>query len=89
MSEKVRGLSKVCLFDLDNTLRHASLHIFYHINRAMTVYIGKHLGVDESEASHIRQDYWRRYGATLLWLIRHHGTLIRGISFGTRTSFLT
>ena len=64
----------VWLFDLDNTLHNASPHIFPHINRAMREYIECHLGVDEHEATRIRQDYWERYGATLLGLMRHHGT---------------
>ena len=65
---------RVWLFDLDNTLHNASPHIFPHINRSMTAYIEQHLGVDEQEASRIRQHYWGRYGATLLGLIRHHAT---------------
>jgi putative hydrolase of the HAD superfamily len=64
----------VWLFDLDNTLHNATPHIFPHINRAMREYIERHLGVDTDEANRIRQDYWRRYGATLLGLMRHHGT---------------
>jgi hypothetical protein len=38
----------------------------------MVAYIRQHLGVDEDEATRIRQDYWQRYGATLLGLMRHH-----------------
>ena len=68
------GDAKVWLFDLDNTLHDANPHIFPHINRSMTAYIGEFLGVDEAEASRIRQGYWQRYGATLLGLMRHHGT---------------
>lgn len=64
----------VWLFDLDNTLHDARPHIFPHINRAMVEYIRDHLGVDEDEATRIRQHYWQRYGATLLGLMRHHGT---------------
>ncbi len=64
----------VWLFDLDNTLHNASAHIFPHINRAMREYIERHLGVDAHEASRIRQDYWVRYGATLLGLMHHHRT---------------
>jgi len=64
----------VWLFDLDNTLHDATPHIFPHINRAMRQYIERHLGVDKDEANRIRQDYWQRYGATLLGLMRHHGT---------------
>jgi putative hydrolase of the HAD superfamily len=70
----MRGTGKSWLFDLDNTLHHATPHIFPHINRSMTAYIERHLGVTASEATRIRQDYWLRYGATLLGLIRHHGT---------------
>ena len=65
---------RVWLFDLDNTLHDATPHIFPHINRSMREYIERHLGVDKHEATRIRQDYWVRYGATLLGLIRHHGT---------------
>jgi len=65
--------SRVWLFDLDNTLHDASSHIFPQINRAMREYIERHLGVDEQEATRLRQTYWDRYGATLTGLVRHHG----------------
>ena len=63
---------RVWLFDLDNTLHNASVHIFPHIGRAMRDYICCHLGLDETEATQLRQQYWKRYGATLLGLMRHH-----------------
>lgn len=66
--------SRVWVFDLDNTLHDASPHIFPHMNRAMTEYVARHLGVDEPRANELRTTYWRRYGATLLGLMRHHGT---------------
>ncbi len=62
------------LFDLDDTLHDASAHIFPQISRAMMAYICQHLHVDEIEATRLRQAYWKRYGATLLGLMRHHGT---------------
>ena len=62
------------LFDLDNTLHNASPHIFPHISRAMMAYMCEHLEVDEAEATRLRKFYWQRYGATLLGLMRHHGT---------------
>ncbi|MCL2523184.1 MAG: pyrimidine 5'-nucleotidase [Betaproteobacteria bacterium] len=62
------------LFDLDNTLHNATPHIFPHINLSMRAYIERHLGVDAHEANRIRMDYWQRYGATLLGMMRHHGT---------------
>ncbi len=62
------------VFDLDNTLHNATPHIFPHINRAMTSYLQEALGLDEPAATELRRHYWQRYGATLLGLMRHHGT---------------
>ena len=62
------------IFDLDNTLHNATPHIFPHINRAMTQYLESELGLDPEAASALRLQYWKRYGATLLGLMRHHGT---------------
>ncbi|MHB1231103.1 MAG: pyrimidine 5'-nucleotidase [Burkholderiales bacterium] len=64
--------ASVWVFDLDNTLHNATPHIFHHISRAMTGYLQSHLGLDEAGANALRIHYWRRYGATLLGLIRHH-----------------
>jgi putative hydrolase of the HAD superfamily len=64
----------VWVFDLDNTLHDALPHIFPHINRAMTRYVMDALALDEAGANELRVRYWRRYGATLLGLVRHHGT---------------
>ena len=61
------------IFDLDNTLHDARPWVFPHINRGMTEYIMRHVGLDEAGAGALREQYWRRYGATLLGLIRHHG----------------
>jgi putative hydrolase of the HAD superfamily len=66
--------SPLWVFDLDNTLHDATPHIFPHINRAMTRYLMEHLALDEAGANALRQHYWQRYGATLLGLVRHHGT---------------
>ena len=65
---------RVWLFDLDNTLHDADPYIFPHINRAMTAYVARQSGLDEAAASALRETYWHRYGATLLGLMRHHGT---------------
>ena len=62
------------IFDLDNTLHNASPHIFPHINRSMTAYLQEHLQLDEAAADDLRMKYWRRYGATMSGLMRHHGT---------------
>jgi len=62
------------IFDLDNTLHNATVHVFPHINRAMTAYVQTHLNLSEIDADALRLTYWRRYGATILGLIRHHET---------------
>ncbi|MBB4842357.1 putative hydrolase of the HAD superfamily [Paucibacter oligotrophus] len=63
----------VWFFDLDNTLHNASAQVFGELSAAMTDYIARHLQVDAAEASRLRGLYWRRYGATLLGLVKHHG----------------
>ncbi|WP_374479750.1 pyrimidine 5'-nucleotidase [Zoogloea sp.] len=68
------SMHPVWLFDLDNTLHNASSHIFPHINRSMTAYLMRQLDLNEAAANQLRVDYWRRYGATLTGLMRHHGT---------------
>jgi len=62
----------VWIFDLDNTLHDANPHVFPHLNRTMTGYLERHLGLDTDGANALRVHYWRRYGATLLGLVRHH-----------------
>lgn len=66
--------SRCWIFDLDNTLHDARAHIFPRINAAMTEYVQAELGLEPEAASALRQSYWQRYGATLLGLMRHHGT---------------
>jgi putative hydrolase of the HAD superfamily len=68
-----RNAGVTWIFDLDNTLHDADPHIFPHLNRSMTAYLETHLGLTRADASRLRQQYWRRYGATLLGLMRHHG----------------
>lgn len=63
----------VWLLDLDNTLHDAVPHVFPRINLAMTEFMARRLDLPEHEASELRLHYWRRYGATMLGLIRHHG----------------
>lgn len=64
---------RVWLFDLDNTLHDATPHIFPAISRAMGEYVAQQIGLDEQAARELRDHYWRRYGATLTGLVRHHG----------------
>jgi putative hydrolase of the HAD superfamily len=66
--------SPIWVFDLDNTLHDANPHIFPHISRSMTAYLQAHLDLDAEAASALRVRYWKRYGATLLGMMRHHRT---------------
>lgn len=70
--------SPVWLFDLDNTLHDASHAIFPAISANMNTYIARVLGDGTTPATQAQVDaarlgYWKRYGATLLGMIRHHG----------------
>lgn len=65
------------LFDLDNTLHNASHAIFPAIHANMNAYLAQVLGdgttpADPARVNAVRTHYWKRYGATLLGMIRHH-----------------
>jgi len=64
---------RVWLFDLDNTLHNATDAAFGGINLGMTDYLVRELGLARDAADALRHEYWRRYGATLLGVVRHHG----------------
>jgi len=66
------------LFDLDNTLHNATHAIFPAIHDNMNRFMARALGVDGVDADMatvdaVRAEYWRRYGATLLGMVKHHG----------------
>jgi putative hydrolase of the HAD superfamily len=63
---------RVWFFDLDNTLHDAAHAIFAAIDTRMTTYVERHLKVDRVLADRLRREYWLKYGATLLGLVRHH-----------------
>jgi putative hydrolase of the HAD superfamily len=65
------------LFDLDNTLHDASHAIFPAINANMNTYMANILGDGDTPATPevvnaTRLAYWKRYGATLLGMVKHH-----------------
>lgn len=62
----------VWVFDLDNTLHDASRGLFDAIHEAMAQAVADTLKVDLARANQLRTDYWRRYGATVLGMVRHH-----------------
>lgn len=67
----------IWLFDLDNTLHNASHAIFPAINANMNAFMAKVLGdgdtlADAETVNAARLAYWKRYGATLLGMVKHH-----------------
>ena len=63
----------VWLFDLDNTLHDAGAYVFGALHQAMGDYTAAALQISAGQAQALNHDYWHRYGATLLGLMRHHG----------------
>jgi putative hydrolase of the HAD superfamily len=71
-SPAARRRARVWLLDLDNTLHDSRPLLLPRIDRDMTAYMMERLDLSEREAGALRRDYWQRYGATLLGLVRHH-----------------
>lgn len=70
-------LTPLWFFDLDNTLHNASHAIFPTINANMNAFLAKVLGdgitpADAETVNAARVAYWKRYGATLLGMVKHH-----------------
>ena len=63
----------LALFDLDNTLYPESLGMDLDIDRRMTDYVARYLGISVEEAGVFRHERARKYGTTLEWLTLEHG----------------
>jgi putative hydrolase of the HAD superfamily len=61
------------VFDLDNTLYPPAIRLFDQIERRMTDYVMRSLGIESAAADALRSRYWRSYGTTLAGLMREHG----------------
>lgn len=61
------------LFDLDDTLHDAGAYVFGALHESMGVFVQRELRITREEADRLRRQYWLRYGATLLGLVKHHG----------------
>ncbi len=64
---------RAILFDLDNTLYPASSGLDREIDRRMTVFTARYLGISEQEAHLLRKTDARRHGTTLQWLREVYG----------------
>ncbi|MBV9548623.1 MAG: pyrimidine 5'-nucleotidase [Alphaproteobacteria bacterium] len=61
------------LFDLDNTLYRADCGIFSQIERRMTDYVARFLGLPREEARLLQKALYRSHGTTMNGLMRLHG----------------
>jgi putative hydrolase of the HAD superfamily len=65
---------RVWIFDLDNTLHDAAVHIFPSMHVQIQDFLKRNFSLDDEGASRMRRDFWQRYGTTMNGLMRHHGT---------------
>ena len=65
------------IFDLDNTLYAPDVRLFSQIEKRMTAYVMREIGVSEPEANRLRDHYWRQHGTTLAGLMAEHGIAMR------------
>ncbi|ATX82634.1 putative hydrolase of the HAD superfamily [Mariprofundus ferrinatatus] len=63
----------LAVIDLDNTLYAADTGVFARMDKRMTAYVARELGVDAKEADRLRVKYWKEYGTTLRGMMLHHG----------------
>jgi putative hydrolase of the HAD superfamily len=61
------------IFDLDNTLYPPSIKLFDQIAARMNDMIMQRMGLSLTEATKLRQGYFRKYGTTLRGLMMEHG----------------
>jgi putative hydrolase of the HAD superfamily len=60
------------IFDLDNTLYPASASLFPLIDARINKFMLEQVGIPAYEVDHLRRQYWREYGLTMVGLARHH-----------------
>lgn len=65
---------RVWIFDLDNTLHDANVHIFPSMHAQINAYLKNNFDLDEAGANEMRRRFWQLYGTTLKGLMRHYGT---------------
>lgn len=69
---KTSNASRVWFFDLDNTIHDASHAIFEQISIGMVAAVMQHMQLDKTTAKDLCELYWKRYGATMIGMHKHH-----------------
>ncbi|WP_419809810.1 pyrimidine 5'-nucleotidase [Sphingomonas sp.] len=60
------------IFDLDNTLYPARADLFARIDKRMTAFVARRLGLDEAAAFAVQKGYFHAHGTTLAGLMAEH-----------------
>ena len=63
----------IAVIDLDNTLYAADSGVFARMDKRMTAFVARELGVSSEQANQLRVSYWKEYGTTLRGMMLHHG----------------
>ncbi|MDB5694694.1 MAG: pyrimidine 5-nucleotidase [Sphingomonas bacterium] len=61
------------IFDLDNTLYPARCNLFEAVDKRMTTYIARLLGLDDAAARALQKGWFHAHGTTLAGLMIEHG----------------
>ncbi len=65
--------TRLWIFDLDNTLYPSECNLFDEIDRRMSAYIQKLLGLDPAAARKVQKELYYEHGTTLSGLMAKHG----------------
>jgi len=65
--------SEAWIFDLDNTLYPARANLFAQIERRMTEFVARFLGLEPDRARAVQKQYFQTHGTTLRGLMNEHG----------------
>jgi putative hydrolase of the HAD superfamily len=72
IAQAFRG-TRLWIFDLDNTLYPSECNLFAEIDRRMSAFIQKLLGLDPAAARKVQKDLYYEHGTTLAGLMAKHG----------------
>ena len=70
--------TRLWIFDLDNTLYPSECNLFAEIDRRMSAYIQKLLGLDPAAALKVQKELYYEHGTTLSGLMAKHGVKPEG-----------
>jgi len=62
----------LAVIDLDNTLYAADSGVFARMDKRMTAFVARELGISSEQANQLRIAYWHKYGTTLRGMMLHH-----------------